>query len=214
MDKVKAIDPNHPDRSLLSRAAAVIRDGGVVAFPTDTFYGLAADPFNSIAVDRLFEIKGRDRSKPILLLIAEIQSLDALVEEVPPFTQEIIRRFWPGPLTLVFKASRRLPDSLTAGSGKIGVRFPNAPVSLRLIETAGFPLTATSANRSGAPSPASAHDVARQLAASVDLILDAGPCSTLPSTVLDITVHPPAILREGKISAGALSPWLGEGVRR
>jgi len=116
-----------------------------------------------------------------------------------------MNRFWPGPLTLVFKASKHLPDLLTGGTGTIGVRFPNAVLPIRLIERVGFPITATSANRSGEPSPASAQQVESALGTSVDCILDGGPCSTLPSTVLDVTTAEPNLLREGRISAEQLA---------
>lgn len=214
MEPALTVDLNHPDPSLVSRAAGVIRDGGIVAFPTDTFYGLAADPFNRAAVERLFKIKGRDPSKPILLLIARANSLIDLVEDIPPAAEILIGRFWPGPLTLVFKASSRFSDVLTGSAGKVGIRLPHSTLATRLIEAAGFPLTATSANLSGEPSPTSAQEVVRMLAGSVDLILDGGVCAPIPSTVLDVTCHPPAILREGRISAEMLSPWLERKVRR
>ncbi|TAK06551.1 MAG: threonylcarbamoyl-AMP synthase [Candidatus Manganitrophaceae bacterium] len=211
MKKVNPIDPDDPDRSVLFAAAALIRKGGVVAIPTDTFYGLAADPFNLKVVRRLFEIKGRDSSKPILLLISGLQMLPSLVEEVSPLAEKLIGRFWPGPLTLIFKASKQLPDLLTGGTGTIGVRFPNAPLPIRLIDQVGFPITATSANRSGAPSPASAQEVERGLGAAVDCILDGGVCSTLPSTVLDVTASEPHLLREGRVSADQVAAAIKKG---
>lgn len=205
MKKVIPVDPDDPDPSVLLDVAALIRKGGVAAIPTDTFYGLAADPFDSKVVSRLFEIKGRESSKPILLLISELRMLPALVEEVSPLAERLIRRFWPGPLTLIFKASKRLPDRLTGGTGTIGIRFPNAALPIRLIEAIGAPITATSANRSGEPSPASAQEVERNLGDSVDCILDGGTCSTLPSTVLDVSAPEPHLLREGRVSAEQLA---------
>ncbi len=205
MKKVIPIDPDDPDSSLLSDAAALIRKGGVVAIPTDTFYGLAADPFDPKVISRLFEIKGRDASKPILLLISRLEMLPSLVEGLSPLAEKIIGRFWPGPLTLIFKASKRLPGLLTGGRGTIGIRFPNATLPVRLIDQVGFPITATSANRSGAPSPASAQMVEQAFGASIDSILDGGPCSTIPSTVLDLTTPEPNLLREGRVSAELLA---------
>lgn len=210
MKKVIPIDPDDPDPSVLFDAAALIRKGGVVAIPTDTFYGLAADPFDPKAVFRLFEIKGRESSKPILLLISGLKMLPSLVEEVSPLAEKVIGRFWPGPLTLIFKASKRLPDRLTGGTGTVGVRFPNAALPIRLIDQVGFPITATSANRSGAPSPASAQEVERALGDFLDCILDGGRCSTLPSTVLDVTTSKPNLLREGRVSAEELAAVLSE----
>lgn len=210
MKKVIPIDPDDPDSSLLSDAAALIRKGGVVAIPTDTFYGLAANPFDSQVVSRLFDIKGRESSKPILLLISRLEMLPSLVEEISPLAEKVMARFWPGPLTLIFKASKRLPDLLTGGTGTIGIRFPKAVLPVRLIDRVGFPITATSANRSGEPSPASAQEVARALGASLDGILDGGPCSTLPSTVLDVTTSEPNLLREGRVSAEQLAPFIAK----
>lgn len=205
MKKVIPIDPDDPDSAVLSDVAALIRKNGVVAIPTDTFYGLAANPFDVKTVSRLFEIKGRDSSKPILLLISGLQMLPSLVEEISPFAEKVMGRFWPGPLTLIFKASKHLPDLLTGGTGTVGIRFPNAILPVRLIDRVGLPITATSANRSGEPSPSSAHEVERVLGPSLDCILDGGPCSTLPSTVLDLTTSEPNLLREGRISAEQLA---------
>lgn len=208
MKKVISIDPDEPDSSVLSDVAALIRRNGVVAIPTDTFYGLAANPFDIKTVSRIFEIKGRDASKPILLLISGLQMLPSLVEEISPLAEKIMGRFWPGPLTLIFKASKRLPDLLTAGTGTIGIRFPDAALPTSLIDRVGFPITATSANRSGEPSPSSAQEVERTLGPSLDCILDGGGCSTLPSTVLDLTTSEPKLLREGRISADQLAEFL------
>lgn len=210
MKKVIPIDPDDPDSAVLGAAAALIRTNGVVAIPTDTFYGLAANPFDAKVLSRLFEIKGRDPSKPILLLISRPQMLPSLVEEISPLAQKVMGRFWPGPLTLIFKASKRLPDLLTGGTGTVGIRFPNATLPVRLIDRVGFPITATSANRSGEPSPASAQEVERSLGASLDCILDGGSCSTLPSTVLDLTTPKPILLREGRVSADELAAAMTE----
>lgn len=204
MKKVIPIDLTDPDSSVLSHVAGVIRGGGLVAVPTDTFYGLAANPFDPEAVRRIFETKGRDPSKPILLLIGGLNMLDPLVREVPLLAQRLIERFWPGPLTLVLKASDRIPDLLTAGTGKIGIRFPKAEFPVRLIDAVGGPITATSANVSGEPSPTSAADVERMLGRAIDLIVDGGPCSTVPSTVLDLTTPSLDVLREGMISVEML----------
>ena len=209
MKKVIPIDPDDPDPSVLLDVAALIRKGGVVGIPTDTFYGLAANPFDSKAVSRLFEIKGRESSKPILLLISGLHMLPSLVEEVSPLAEKVIGCFWPGPLTLIFKASKRLSGLLTGGTGTIGIRFPDAILPVRLIDQVGFPITATSANRSGEPSAASAQEVERALGTSIDCILDGGPCSTLPSTVLDVTASEPNLLREGRVSAEKLAAALG-----
>ena len=210
MKKVISVNPAAPDPDVLSFLAGVLRKGGVIAYPTDTLYGLGANPFDRAAVDRLFKIKGRDYSKPILLLISSLETLNPLVRDVSSFAEKIIKAFWPGSLTLIFKASPSLPDLLTAGTGKIGLRLPEATLPIRLIDTIGFPLTATSANLSGAPPAKSASEIEPTLISSVDHILDGGVCSTIPSTVLDVSVDPPRLLREGKISAATLSPWMRE----
>ncbi|MFY9269115.1 MAG: L-threonylcarbamoyladenylate synthase [Candidatus Manganitrophaceae bacterium] len=210
MRKILAIRPTDPDPSLLQETATLILKGGVVAIPTDTFYGLAGNPFDSVVVRRLYEIKGRPFSKPILLLISDLGMLSSLVEAIPPAAHEMIASFWPGPLTLVFKASNRLPDLLTGGTGTVGVRFPQAMLPVRLIEKVGFPITATSANRSGEPSPTSVEEVDRTIGPSIDLILDGGSSSPLPSTVVDVAKGQPRLLREGRISAEQLAAFIGK----
>ena len=205
---IRLVSPDNPDSAIFPEAAEIIRQGGVVAFPTDTFYGLAVNPFDANAVARLFKIKERSPSKPILLLIAGIKMLDLLVEPPSPLARKVMEKFWPGPLTIILKAKKRLPDALTAGTGKIGIRFPNAALPIRLICAAGFPLTATSANLSGKPSPATAHKVLAQFGTDLDLILDGGKCKTLPSTVLDMTPSEPTVLRAGKVPTNLIKEFL------
>ncbi len=210
MKKVLLVDPDDPDPKVLSSLGGVIRKGGVIAFPTDTFYGLAVNPFDPDALARLFEIKGRDCSKPILLLIASSEMLYPLVERVLPLAEKAMTQFWPGPLTLVFKGARQLPDLLMAGTGKIGIRFPDARLSIRLIKAVGLPLTATSANRSGENPSICAEDVEEMLSPDIDHILDGGlTCLPMPSTVLDVSTSRPKVLREGKISTKVLEEGLG-----
>ncbi|MFQ5949799.1 MAG: L-threonylcarbamoyladenylate synthase [Nitrospiria bacterium] len=212
MKKIIPVDPVDPDPRVLSYLSEVIRKGGIVAFPTDTFYGLAVNPFDQDAVARLFKIKGRDRSKPVLLLIASADMLRPLVEEIPPLAEKAIKRFWPGPLTLVFKGTEHLPGLLMGGTGKIGIRLPDAKVAIRLIKKVGLPLTATSANRSGASSPMSASDVEAALGSDIDHILDDGETrSPIPSTVLDVTKPHLEILREGRIPIKMLRECISVG---
>ncbi len=193
------IAPSDPDPAAILCIAGAIRSGGIVAIPTDTCYGLACDPFNATSVRRLFTLKGRDPSKPILLLISRREMLHPLVSEILPLAEQIIARHWPGPLTLVFKSSGVVSPILTGGTGTLAVRLPNAPFIARLIETVGFPITATSANRSGDPDPASAQEVEAALGMSLDLIVDGGPCRNVPSTVLDVTSPHPRIIRQGAL---------------
>ena len=200
MARVLKIDRGNPDLSLLQQAARLIREGEVIAFPTETFYGLGTDALNTRAVEKVFEIKQRSRTSPILVLVNSFSQASDLVEIVPPQAWSLITRFWPGPLTLVFKASDKVPRILTAGTGKIGIRIRSDPLARRLLETVAVPLTATSANRSGDKSPTTAQSVAQTLGGEVALILDAGPTpGGLPSTVVDVTTDPITFLRKGQI---------------
>ena len=205
MEKVLKIDRENPDLSLLRRAARSIQKGEVIAFPTDTFYGLGADALNPRAVEKVFEIKQRDRKKPILVLVSNFGQAADLVKDVPSEAWRLMSRFWPGPLTLVFVASAKVPDLITAGTGKIGIRVPGDPLTTLLLRTFAVPITATSANRSGAASPTTAQEVLETLGHDVALILDAGKTpGGMPSTVVDVTTSPITLLREGQISAEML----------
>lgn len=210
MPKVVQIDRINPDPLALSHAGDEIRQGGLIAFPTDTYYGLGVNPFDQSAVSRLYEIKGRPVSKPILLLIDGIDRLNYLVRTISPLAEAVMECYWPGPLTLVFDALPILPDFLTAGTGTIGIRFPDAAIPNSLISEAGFPLTATSANRSGEPSPSDASDVIRMIGTDLDVILDGGGCQSTPSTLLDLTSDRPKILREGCISTETLVQFFND----
>ncbi len=157
---------------LLEEAAALIREGGVVAIPTETSYGLAVDPGNAVAVSRIFAIKKRSAQKPILVLVSRHEQLSSLVTSIPSFYQELIDEFWPGPLTLVFEARSTVLSQLTAGTGTIGVRQTPHPMIVQLIEMLGHPITATSANLSGAPVARCAAEVREFFPEGVDLILE------------------------------------------
>ncbi len=193
------IDPAHPDRAF-SRCREVIAAGGVVVYPTDTFYGLGVDPRNAAAVRRLFEIKGRQAGQPILLLIGGADDVLNWAAEIPGRAGELIRQHWPGPLTVVFRARPDVAAELTAGTGTIGLRVPGNDITRRLLVYLGTALTGTSANISGAPSPATAEEAAAGLAGRVDLILDGGAApGAKPSTVVDASVAPVRIIREGAV---------------
>ena len=205
MEKVLKIDRKSPDLSLLRQAAKLILKGEVIAFPTDTFYGLGADALNPMAVEKVFEIKGRDPKKPILVLVSNFGHASDLVKAVPSEARRLMSRFWPGPLTLVFVASDKVPDLITAGTGKIGIRVPADPLTAILLRIIAAPITATSANRSGAISPTTAQEVLETLGHQVALILDAGATpGGMPSTVVDVTTSPITLLREGQIPAEML----------
>jgi L-threonylcarbamoyladenylate synthase len=192
--------------SSLREAGEVVRGGGVIAFPTETFYGLGVDPFNVPAVQRLFDLKGRSlQMSPILVLIRARHELSALVSEIAPAAERLMQACWPGPLTLVFRAAAAVPSVLTAGTGTIGVRLSACRDVQRVLEVLGGPLTGTSANRTGQPPATTAEEVERALGAAVDLIVNGGPTpGGLPSTVVDTTVNPPRVIREGRVSKAAL----------
>ncbi len=193
--------------AIAREAARLVRDGGVLAMPTDSFYALGACAFDEAAVRRVCAIKGQRAQKPILVLIADRSQLERLVASVPPAATVLMERFWPGPLTIVFPASPRIPAVLTAGTGTIGVRLPEQPLLAQLLHATG-PLTGTSANRSCEPPAQTALDVERSLGSDVDLILDGGPASaTVPSTVVDVT-ETVRVLREGPVTREALKALL------
>ena len=203
--KIIKLDPQNPAAADIMRAAEVVRAGGVIAFPTRCLYGLGADAFNAEAVDRIFRIKERSPRNPILILIDRTSRLERLVSELPPVAVRIMDHFWPGRITLVFKASEAVPRCLTAGTGKIGIRLPGHPVAAALVNALQTPLTGTSANLSGKPGCRRIEDLETQIADKLDLILDAGPLSGgIGSTVVDVTIEPPRILREGEISAAEI----------
>jgi L-threonylcarbamoyladenylate synthase len=202
--RVVKIDPLHSDPSLLQeavrQAVRVIQAGGIVAFPTETFYGLGVNPFNATAIERLFKAKGRDPVKPILLVIDDMKRTEGIVETISEEAWSLIRKFWPGPLTLLFEASSHVSSALTGGTGKIGIRISPHPIARKFLQAAGQPLTATSANRSGQPGAATAQAVEETFGPQLDLILDGGPTPGGPgSTIVDATLHPPRLIREGKI---------------
>ncbi len=189
----------------LEMAGNIISGGGAVAFPTESFYGLGVDATNEQAVQRLFAIKKRKSDHPVLILIPTREMLDQYVAHVPDIANKLIRQFWPGGVTIVFEAGPNTPTSLTAGTGKIGVRLSSHPIATGLAQIAGLPITGTSANVSGEPACIKAEEVSLSIGKTVDLILDGGETEGgKGSTILDITVNPPRILREGMVSRGDL----------
>lgn len=188
-------------QSAVARAAEILQSGGVVAFPTESFYGLAVDVENNEAIERIFEIKGREGRNPILILIPSEAALDQYVAHVPEAARSLIKKFWPGGLTLVFEAKPGVSPLLTAGLGKIGIRLSSHPVATALAKTTGRAISGTSANLSGQPAFQTAAEAESLLGDKLDLILDGGKTSGgRGSTVLDVTADPPAVLREGMIS--------------
>jgi len=208
-DNIIKVDPERPAAAVI-KAAAVVRSGGVIAFPTRCLYGLGADAFNAEAVARIFRIKQRSRRNPILILIDQTSRLEQLVSQISPAAGRLMEHFWPGRMTLVFKAREAVPPYLTAGSGKIGIRLPGHPVAAALVQALQTPLTGTSANLSGSPGCRRIEDLEFQIASRLDLILDAGALKGgRGSTVVDVTVDPPKILREGEVSAAEILTIVG-----
>ncbi|MGH7277686.1 MAG: L-threonylcarbamoyladenylate synthase [Candidatus Rokuibacteriota bacterium] len=194
------IDPARPEMAALHEAAAVLRAGGLVGLPTETFYGLGAAALNPAAVRRIFMVKGRSEDKPLLLLVDSIEMAETVAADIPAAARPLMARHWPGALTLVFRARSCVPDPVTAGTGTVGVRVSAHPVATGLARVLGQPVTAPSANREGARPPVTADDVLAELAGAVDLLLDAGPTpGGLPSTVLDMTAEPARMIRQGAV---------------
>jgi L-threonylcarbamoyladenylate synthase len=205
------VDPHEPNMEQIRIAASLIRNGGLVAFPTETVYGLGADALNPKAVLALFEVKKRPLDNPPIVHICDVKDAHRLAREVPPEAEELMKKFWPGPLTLIFKRSRIVPDVAVAGLDTIAVRMPRHNVALALIRESRCPISAPSANLAGKPSPTSAKHVLDDLGGHIDAILDAGPTPIgVESTVLDLTVDPPQILRPGGTSYEILAKSLGK----
>lgn len=198
MAEVLKINPDAPSPQLISQAVEVLKRGGVIVYPTETLYGMGADPYNDLAVQRLYRIKGRQGGKPIPFLVKDIKMLEMLVAEIPPIGKELMARYWPGPLTLVFRAREELPPTLR-GEGTIGLRISSHPIARGIVAAIDQPLTATSANPSGGEEIADPRMIATLLGDQVDLIIDAGEAGGIGSTVVDLTVSPPRVLREGVI---------------
>lgn len=197
--KIIKIDPGHPEHAF-SRCRDAVASGGVIAYPTDTFYGLGADPGNPAAVKRLFEIKGRQKNQPILLLIADPADAGQWAAEIKEKAAGLIIRYWPGPLTLVFSAKGCVLPELTAGTGTIGLRVPGSIFARDLIRSVGHALTGTSANLSGQPSFRTARETAEAVGDLVDLVLDGGETAGgKPSTIIDVTADTPRVVREGAV---------------
>ncbi len=195
------IDPANPDKAF-SRCRDVIRAGGVIVYPTDTFYGLGADPRNPGAVRRLFTIKGRQPDQPILLLIRDSNEVREWAAEITPRAEGLMKKFWPGPLTLVFKARPEVMAELTGRAGTIGLRVPGNALTRQLLAYLGIALTGTSANVSGRPSPLTAREAADTIGGMVDLVLDGGGSEGgNPSTVVDVSADGATVIREGAIPA-------------
>jgi L-threonylcarbamoyladenylate synthase len=209
--EVLTVDAIHPDPTRIGRAAAVLRGGGLVAFPTETVYGLGANALDPAAVGRIFKAKGRPAANPVIVHVADHDSLINVAGVWPETAAKLAARFWPGPLTIVVPKKSTLPDLVTAGGGTVAIRFPAHAVAQALIRAAAVPIAAPSANRSTELSPTRAEHVLAGLAGRIDLLLDGGSCSGgLESTVVDVTGDPVRLLRHGLISAPMLEEVVGQ----
>lgn len=187
---------------MIHEASRIIRAGGLVIFPTTALYGMGVDALNEKALEKVFRIKGRKKNKPLLILVESIESVEDYVEEIPQAARNLMQAFWPGHLTLVFKAKRHLPEILTAGTGKIGIRLPRHPVALALVQQTGGPITGTSANLSEQASVSTIEGLPETILQGADLLLDSGPLKGgAGSTVLDVSCIPPRLIREGNLAS-------------
>ena len=203
------VDPDAPQRDAIQEAAKWIRNGGLVALPTDTLYGLAADPFRADAVARVFAVKGRVADRALPLIAADADQIAARLGPLPPAGRRLAEKFWPGPLTLLLLAPAAVARDVTGGTGRVGVRVPAHAIARAICRGADGPITATSANRSGQPATADPGEVERALGDDVDLLIDAGVTpGGAPSTIVDVTGPVPRLVRTGAVPWDDIQAWL------
>jgi L-threonylcarbamoyladenylate synthase len=207
MTRVRSVDAERPDPDAIAEAASVLTHGGLVAFPTETVYGLGANALDGAAIARIFEAKGRPFTDPLIVHLAHIGQLGRVARDIPPVARRLGLTFWAGPLTLVLHKQPAIPDAVTAGRSTVAVRVPAHRVARALMEACGVPVAAPSANRFGRPSPTRASHVLADLGGVVDLVLDGGPAPIgVESTIVDCTRTPPVLLRPGGITREQLLP--------
>lgn len=211
IDRKSLLLPVRSERDLapaLEKAKKTLLAGGIIAFPTESFYGLAVNALDEQAIQRLFNIKKRERTRPLLILIPRLETLNRYVENIPDIASRLIKNFWPGGLTLLFNATPEISPLLTAGTGKIGIRLSSHSIATGLAGSINGPITGTSANISGKPAPVEADDVYKSLGTDIDLIIDGGKTKGGEgSTILDITCDPALVLREGMIKKEDLEKY-------
>lgn len=206
--RIIKIDPGCIESSKIKTIADVLKNEGIVIYPTDTFYGLGANCFSRRATQRIYEIKKRAFSRPLSVVISDVEMLAKIVSEIPPQFESLSKKFWPGPLTLIFKASTLVPKELLSPEGSIGVRLPAHPWVREMVKYTSFPVTATSANISGKKEMADPGEVVKIFYGKVDLIADGGKTAgILPSTVVDLTLERPRIIRKGVIPSSELRKY-------
>jgi L-threonylcarbamoyladenylate synthase len=212
MPEILKPDKEQSEEEIISRAAEILVHGGIIAYPTETFYGLGVDATNEKAIQKIFTVKGRNFKNPISLIIGHPDEIYHLVTNIPPAAQKLMAEFWPGALTIIFSASKKVSPLLTAGTGKIGLRVSSHPIALKIAQAIHRPLTATSANLSGAPECSLASAVVEQMGDKINAIVDGGKTpGGQTSTIIDVTSVPPVILRAGAISKETLEQQLISG---
>ncbi|MEG6585178.1 L-threonylcarbamoyladenylate synthase [Dendrosporobacter sp. 1207_IL3150] len=205
------VNKDKPDTSILAQAAVIIKQGGLVAFPTETVYGLAANGLDERAVSGIYQAKGRPSDNPLILHIADYCELAKLASSIPLNAKVLIEKFWPGPLTIVLKRTQAIPNIVTGGLDTVAIRMPDSTVARELIRLSGVPLAAPSANTSGRPSPTTAEAVLADLAGKIGAVIDAGPSNIgVESTVVDCTTPVPTLLRPGGVTLEMLIEVLGD----
>ena len=198
--KFITLDPIHPEQKKLGEAADIILSDGVIGYPTETVYGLGANALSDTAVEKVFDLKGREKNKPILIIAAELDQVKKLVASFPSQAEILAKAFWPGALTMIFEAAPQLSPLLLGGGNQIGIRIPASQICLELIKQCGVPITSTSANITGKENPISAEEVFKYFGSKLDLIIDGGASpSRVPSTVISIENNKVKLLREGVI---------------
>lgn len=208
--KLVQVDAENPDLRILTEAAEILKNGGLVAFPTETVYGLGANGLDENACRKIYEAKGRPSDNPLILTIGDLSGLYPIVGSITESAQKIIRKFWPGPITLVLPKAECVPMAVTGGLDTVAVRFPSNKIARELIKAAGIPVAAPSANSSGKPSPTRASHVEFDLSGKIDMIIDGGPADWgLESTILDVSADKPVLLRPGAITKEMIEEVIG-----
>lgn len=209
--KIVTIDTDNIDEAAIEEAGSIIRRGGLVAFPTETVYGLGANALDKEAAGKVYEAKGRPSDNPLIVHISDRKMIRPLVKNIPEAAEKLMDAFWPGPLTLIFEKSDSVPKETTGGLDTVAIRFPNHPIANRLIDAAGVCIAAPSANVSGKPSPTLGEHVVDDMNGRIDMIIDGGMVGMgLESTIIDVTVEPPMILRPGFITYEMASDVVGQ----
>ena len=204
-------DPDDIDMSVIEKAGSIVKQGGLVAFPTETVYGLGADALCGASSKKIYEAKGRPSDNPLIIHIAELEDIYRIVKIVPPEALALAKRYWPGPLTMIFDKAPNVPKETTGGLDTVAVRFPSHPVAKAFIKAAGGFVAAPSANLSGRPSPTTGKHVAEDMDGRIDMIIDSGPCDIgLESTIIDMTSDVPMMLRPGYVNEEMLRDVLGD----